>query len=131
MDISVDEFGKVVQGILDKSVVDLEKGVVPAVSRGCREGRDKCRDYAGAWPLVVTGVYMKGFSYKVDKRNHNCVGEVGNSLKPGLVHLLEKGHATIGGGHVRAYPHVAEAAEDAFKVYEKEIDRAVEEALHS
>ena len=73
--------------------------------------------------------YMSGFTSHVD-RGYETVGEVGNKNKPGLVHLLEKGHATLTGRRTKAYPHMAPAFEvmsaEFVEEYKKAIGRALE-----
>ena len=74
--------------------------------------------------------YMSGFKSHVT-RGEQTVGEVGNKNKPGLVHLLEKGHLTLTGRKTRAYPHMAPAfeamSEEFIAEYEKAIEKALEE----
>lgn len=68
--------------------------------------------------------YRKGFTSRVDRSKDQSVGTVGNKAKPGLVHLLEKGHATLTGRRTNAYPHM----EPAFREMEdKFVDRAKKE----
>lgn len=67
------------------------------------------------------GHYRHG--WEIDIRPGKLYGEVQaevyNAKKPGLVHLLEKGHAKRGGnGRVRGIKHVAPAQERANKTLE-------------
>lgn len=55
-----------------------------------------------------SGEYVSGFSSHVTPGAY-VVGEIGNKNKPGLVHLLEKGHVTLTGRRTRAFPHMAPA----------------------
>ena len=57
-------------------------------------------------------------------------GEVGSPRMPGLAHLLEFGHAKVGGGRVAGRVHVAPAADEAFRATEQAVGKAVEEALN-
>lgn len=45
-----------------------------------------------------------------------------HSSKPGLPHLLEKGHATVGGGRVAPVVHIEPAAEEGFQLALDTID---------
>ncbi|MBR3384148.1 MAG: hypothetical protein IKG69_02905 [Atopobiaceae bacterium] len=56
--------------------------------------------------------YMGGFSSAMVKGGLTPAGEVGNKAKPGLVHLIEKGHATLTGRRTAAFPHMAPAFDD-------------------
>lgn len=62
-------------------------------------------------------------------KGKSVFGEVGNADVPGLVHLLEKGHAKVGGGRVAAIPHVAPVADDMFDELEDAIAKAIDDAL--
>lgn len=116
---------------LDEIVRGVDEGVAKrmpeCVTKACRKGKDATKRAAP----VSTGAYRKGFSYRVRKSDggRDVSGEIGNKDLPGLVHLLEKGHATIGGGRVQGYPHVSVGADEAFAVLEESIGKAVDEAL--
>ena len=70
------------------------------------------------------GGYSKGWSVKqeADYRGKHTV-VIHNRKKPGLTHLLEKGHAKRGGGRVSGREHLAPAESYAVNEIEAEIRR--------
>ena len=99
------------------------------VAKYSRRGAKKVKEHAAkggkhAW----SGEYVGGFSSRV-KRGPETTGEIGNRAKPGLVHLLEKGHATLTGRRTNAYPHMAPAFDEIKDDFYKEVVEAVEVAL--
>lgn len=72
--------------------------------------------------------YMSGFTSHVE-HGVETVGEVGNKNKPGLVHLLEKGHLTLTGRRTTAYPHMAPAFDDMADKFVEEYKKAIGAAL--
>ena len=68
------------------------------------------------------GHYKDGCTSKVEAENSVSIGiRVYNKKKPGLTHLLEKGHAKRGGGRVEGIPHIAPAEKNAIAEYEKRL----------
>ncbi len=72
---------------------------------------------------VQTGDYAKGWAKKKDGKNI----VIYNRQKPGLTHLLEKGHALRGGGRTKAYPHIAPVEEKVNIRFELAVENAIEE----
>ena len=68
------------------------------------------------------GHYKDGWASKTEAENATSIGiRVYNRKKPGLTHLLEKGHAKRGGGRVEGIPHISTAEEHAIKSYEQRL----------
>lgn len=72
------------------------------------------------------GHYNKGWTYSVGKESAHKIGiTVHNSKKPGLAHLLEKGHAKRGGGRasgdVKARVHISPVEQRVIEEYEKRL----------
>lgn len=66
--------------------------------------------------------YKDGWASKVESENAVSIGiRVYNRKKPGLTHLLEKGHAKRGGGRVEGKPHISEAEKNAIEAYEERL----------
>lgn len=73
-----------------------------------------------------SGGYSKGWSIKKEIRGKGKVEmTVHNRKKPGLTHLLEKGHAKRGGGRVSGRVHIATAENYAVQALESEIKRRI------
>lgn len=69
------------------------------------------------------GHYNKGWTYSVEKDSAYKIGiTVHNSKKPGLAHLLEKGHARRGGGrNVPGKEHISPVEQKVIENYEKRL----------
>ena len=75
---------------------------------------------------VRYGGYQKGWATKKTSEKSGQVSiTVYNRKKPGLTHLLEKGHAKRGGGRVSGKPHIAPAEEYAASELEASIKRGL------
>ncbi|MFB4347715.1 HK97 gp10 family phage protein [Bacillus sp. BR_7] len=70
-----------------------------------------------------TRKYAKGWR---KKKERNAI-IVHNALKPQLTHLLEKGHAKVGGGRVPAKVHIAPAEEKAINEFTELVERAIQQ----
>lgn len=68
------------------------------------------------------GHYKDSWKTTTETENTNAISvRIYNEKKPGLTHLLEKGHAKRGGGRTRAFPHIALVESWAKEEYEKRL----------
>ena len=117
-----DRFGRTMEQLLGDIADEVKRGMAPAVKEAAKVGRAETK--AGA--PVLTGRYKKGWSYRIRKSGDEVTAEVGNKDLPGLPHLLEKGHAKVGGGRVAGIEHIAPAADEAFKELQEQVERVVD-----
>ena len=116
--------------MLDDYRKNCDDAVEAGVDKTTKEAKKLVKKYAKSAAFQkkkVGNEYVNSFSSKVTKEGAKTEGEVGSRKLPGLVHLLEKGHAKVGGGRTTAYPHMEPAFEDAKKEFipnlEKELDK--------
>ena len=127
-----DDFARTMEELLGDLVEDVSIVSETAVKEAARKGRLSVRKHARKQGpegdgLKITGEYIKGWSYKVVQTDDGFVAEIGNKRKPGLAHLLEKGHAKVGGGrNVPAYPHIKDAADETFEELVDLVSRGVD-----
>ena len=111
-----DRFMADLQAILNDVQHAADESIEAGVKAGCEIARDEWQ--AGA--PARTGNYAKSIRYRVKGSGREVQGHVYSTM-PGLPHLLEKGHAKVGGGRTRAIEHIAPAADDGFEMAEKVI----------
>lgn len=113
-----DEFAAALGEILGDIADASDEAVFQCMHDALKEGRDewrrgaksyKARYHKGNWK------YGQAVTYRTLRKRGQSEGHIYSPKQPGLPHLLEKGHAKIGGGHTSAYPHVKPAADLAFK----------------
>lgn len=129
--INADQFSIGVKDIL-KDLDDELKGRIPkAVDAACKVGvkKTKAKWKAKESPTsLAKGSYKSGFTYKVDiVSRFNVRGTIYNKKYAGLVHLLEKGHNTLGGGRVSGNKHLAveETHEELVKQLLEEVGEVI------
>ena len=118
---------KLLGGIPQACAQKLGKSVQQSVrktAKGLRGGK-----YGSSGKHQWSPEYMQGFESHSDVKGMAPEGVVGNSTKPGLVHLLEKGHLTLTGRRTQAYPHMAPAFDDMEQDFMERAEKAVGEAL--
>ena len=75
----------------------------------------------------LTGDYRKGWRNRVKVSSRGrYVREIHNKTDYQLVHLLEHGHAKVGGGTVPAIPHLEPAERKAKEQLRKLIEEAIQ-----
>ena len=122
----VDGFAAAMQGILDRLDDAIEDGRPQVVREAAKTARKEWKAKAPK----KTGRYADSIQMKVFKDTASeTKADVGSATLPGLPHLLEHGHAKVGGGRVPARPHVAKAAEIAMQQLEEEINDLVDRAI--
>ena len=65
--------------------------------------------------------YYKGWGYTVEPGRLYTRVIIHNKKLPGLPHLLEFGHAKVGGGRVEGRAHIAPVESELIKEYENEV----------
>ncbi|MFR1353836.1 MAG: HK97 gp10 family phage protein [[Clostridium] symbiosum] len=121
-DIKIDSLGAEIAKLMDEyasDVVDEMKAEAKAVAKeAVKDLKQKSPKGAGS----KKGHYKDGWSSKVEKENAVSIGiKVYNKKKPGLTHLLEKGHAKRGGGRVNGTPHISTVEQQVIESYEKRL----------
>lgn len=120
---------------LDALVGDIppacNEGSEKAVRQSIRAAAKKLRGgaYGSSGRHEWSEKYMQGFASAMVKGGATPAGEVGNKGKPGLVHLLEKGHVTLTGRRTAAFPHMAPAFDDMSEDFVERVLKYVGEAL--
>lgn len=78
-----------------------------------------------------TGKYARSIRHQMlSEGRDEIAGEIGSPTLPGLAHLLEKGHAMVGGGKTKAYEHIAPAYDEAADEFTRLADSAIERAIN-
>lgn len=120
--ISVDQLSSEIMSALDEYKKVTDEVVKTAVNSVSKE----TKAMAQAGSPVKSGGYQKGWAVKKTSEKTGQVSiTVYNRTKPGLTHLLEKGHAKRGGGRVAGKPHIAPAEEYAVNELEAAIKRGL------
>lgn len=125
VEVSPDGFSAALGGILSDIDYDVAECIEEPVRKCSKDARDMLRSESPK----RTGGYAQGWAYTMKGKSKRVFGEVGNKRKPGLAHLLEKGHAKVGGGRVAAIPHIDPVAQRVFDELEEEVSKAVGDAL--
>ena len=73
------------------------------------------------------GKYAKSWTMKTEKLFGQPHTRIIHAKAPHyrLVHLLEHGHAKVGGGRVEGIPHVRPAEEEVIREFAREVEEAV------
>ena len=148
MVVDADAFGRTIEQLLGRLETNLETFLPETVERTLAVGEQAWRDnangqFSGTYVIggfgdpkygkvVTIGKYAKSIRHRMMKRGgHEFEGEIGSPSLPGLPHLLEKGHARVGGGYVAGRKHIEPAADSAFDRFEEFLDEAIEGAIFS
>lgn len=115
--VEADQFATTLDGLLGEIRHVSEEALFKGIHDGCELGRDEVRQSASAqgWKK-----YPSSWTYRTIRSKGGTEGHI-YSTTPGLPHLLEKGHAKIGGGRTVAKPHILEPAHDAFDYTRKRV----------
>ena len=111
--IEPDMFSASIEELFGQIGTAAGESIADAARVGSKDGAKAWRSNIPEAGIGGKGDYRKSIRSTVKGRGEDAQG-ICYSTMPGLPHLLEKGHAKMGGGRTRAFPHVAPAAETAF-----------------
>jgi hypothetical protein len=104
---------------------DYTDGVSEAIEKELDATSKKILAEVKAGSPTQTGKYRAGWKRKKEGGTGVITYIIHNKNKPGLAHLLEKGHAKRGGGRVAGKPHIGPAADYNIAAMEERIKKVI------
>jgi hypothetical protein len=103
------------QGVIEKVNVSSEKVGKAAVKKLKQTSPKKTGEYAKSWTMKTEP--------EVGQPHKRIIHAKAPYYR--LVHLLEHGHAKVGGGRVEGIPHVRPAEEEVIREFAREVEEAI------
>lgn len=120
--IKIDALAGEVMKRMEEYAADVSSDMKTEAKAVAKEAVKELKQTSPGGPGSKKGHYKDGWSSKVESENAVTIGiRVYNRKKPGLTHLLEKGHAKRGGGRVEGRPHISVAENNAAENYERRL----------
>ena len=121
-----EDLSKAVARVLKEYSESVTDSVQRVTNELAKEGVRRIKSESPASPnSMYSGSYRSGWTKKVITNRMGASAIIYNGKYPGLVHLLEKGHALRQGGRTRAQPHVGPVQD----WLNEELPRRFEEAI--
>ena len=123
--VKVDDLSKAILEELKNYEGVTEEAAWKGVSDTSKTALQKLRSAhpAGSGEYGSWQKYNRGWTVMKTKRDKTAT--IHNATDYRLTHLLEKGHALVGGGRARAFPHIAPVAEQCEDELLKNIKRYI------
>lgn len=119
-----DELGSEIARLMNEYAADVADDMKEEARAVAKEAVKALKASSPSGSGGRKGHYKDGWASKVESEDAVSIGiRVYNRKKPGLTHLLEKGHAKRGGGRVEGIPHIAPAEQQAARDYEERLRR--------
>ena len=123
--VSVDDLADAITQEVKKYTDDVSEAIEEEVNETSKKVRKEIKDKSPE----RSGEYKLGWRRKKSTSGGRIEITIHNNKKPTLVHLLEFGHAKIGGGRVPAQPsgdgHMRPAYDKEVPKMEKRIERII------
>lgn len=121
--ISTNELAEEVMKALNEYKDVTEKDFEEIAKAVAREGTKKLKATSPKGKGSRKGHYADGWGVSYSRKgNGKFQFVVHNKKKPGLTHLLEKGHALNRGGRARAFVHIKPVEEWCNAEYERRVE---------
>lgn len=117
--ITVDQLGAEIKKILDEYEDEITENIPEITTRVSDIGVKALK--SSSKRAVKGNKYWKGWKAEIFRKRMETTGIIHNAKLPGLPHLLEHGHAKVGGGRVEGRVHIAPVEQKLIELYEKEI----------
>lgn len=117
--ITVDQLGAEIKKILDEYEDEITENIPEITTRVSDIGVKALKSSSKG--AVKGNKYWKGWKAEIFRKRMETTGIIHNAKLPGLPHLLEHGHAKVGGGRVEGRVHIAPVEQKLIELYEKEI----------
>lgn len=118
--ISIDSLADEISSLMEEYATDVNSDMKAEAKKIAKETVKELKQTSPEGKGSKKGHYKDGWASKVvEEKTSSLDIVIYNKKKPGLTHLLEKGHAKRGGGRVEGKPHIGPAEQNAIKDYEK------------
>ena len=125
--ISIDQLAaEIAKGLADYSQDVVEKVNVSSEKVG-KAAVKQLRQTSPRRPPPIGGKYAKSWTMSTEKEIGQPHKRIIHAKAPHyrLTHLLEHGHAKVGGGRVEGKPHIGPAEEQVIKDFVSEVEEAI------